>query len=253
MGLYPGSTLERFTDGATAALGDNFVGAYLHGSFGGGYADEFSDVDFVVLTARSLSAEEEAQLQALHAQLYADGEPPFAKRLEGSYAPVEVFRSLDPELRPFLYLDNGASQLTRDVHCNNAVIRHQVRERSIVLAGPDPKELIAPVDRDTLRDEARAVMDEYAEWLESDGARFPLWAQTYLVLTLCRLVFTIQTGAVAGKREAAEWGQRELDPAWAPLIAQALENRGPPESRTPADPDALDKTRQFMAYALAQR
>jgi predicted nucleotidyltransferase len=146
MGLYPASTLERLTDGAAAVLGDAFVGAYLHGSFGGGYADEWSDVDFLVLTTRDVTAEEETRLQALHAELYADGAKPWAQRLEGSYAPVEWFRSFDPELRPFLYLDNGSSQLVRDAHCNNAVIRHQVRERSIVLAGPDPKELVDLVD-----------------------------------------------------------------------------------------------------------
>jgi predicted nucleotidyltransferase len=256
VGLYPGSTLERLTDCASAGLGDAFVGAYLHGSFGGGYADEWSDIDFVVLTTHDVTADEETRLQALHAELYAEGEKPWAQRLEGSYAPVEWFRSLDPELRPFLYLDNGSSQLERDPHCNNAVIRHQVRERSIVLAGPDPKELVAPVDAAVLRDEARAALeDEYAAWFESDGERFSRWAQTYLVLTLCRLLFTARTGAVAGKAEAAVWGERELDPAWASLIRQAFDERGDPsiESGIPADPDKLAATREFVKYALAQR
>ena len=256
MGLYPASTLERLTDGAAAALGDAFVGAYLHGSFGGGYADEWSDVDFLVLTTRDVTPEEEARLQTFHAQLYTDGVTPWAQRLEGSYAQVELFRAIDPERTPFLYLDNGSSQLVRDPHCNNAVIRHQVRERSIVLAGPGPKELVAPVDPDILRAESRAVMDEYAEWFESHGERFNRWAQTYLVLTLCRLLFTARTGAVAGKAEAAAWGQRELDPAWASLIRQAFDERGDPtsiEARTPADPDGLAATREFVEYALAQR
>jgi len=256
MGLYPASTLERLADGAAAALGDAFVGAYLHGSFGGGYADEWSDVDFIVLTTRDVDLEEEARIQTLHAQLYADGVEPWAQRLEGSYASVELFRAIDPELTPFLYLDNGSSQLVRDPHCNNAVIRHQVRERSIVLAGPDPKELVAPIDPDVLRAEARASMeDDYAPWFEKHGERFNRWAQTYLVLTLCRLLFTARTGEVAGKAEAAAWGERELDPAWARLIRQAITERGDPssvEARIPADPGVLAATREFVAYALAQ-
>jgi hypothetical protein len=169
---------------------------------------------------------------------------------------VEAFRFLDPEQRPFLYLDNGSSQLERDPHCNNAVIRHQVRERSIVLAGPDPKELVAPVDPDVLRDEARAaISDDYAVWFESDGERFSRWAQTYLALTLCRLLFTARTGALAGKAQAVAWAARELDPAWTPLIQQALRDRGDPsvESRIPADPDALAATGAFVTYVLAQR
>ena len=253
---YPASTLERLTDGAAAALGDVFVGAYLHGSFGGGYADEWSDVDFVVLTTRDVNPEEETRLQTFHGQLYADGVKPWAQRLEGSYAPIELFRTIDPERTPFLYLDNGSSHLERDPHCNNAVIRHQVREGSIVLAGPDPKELVPPVDPNVLRDEARAAMEnDYAAWFENDGERFNRWAQTYLVLTLCRLLFTARTGEVAGKAEAAAWGERELDPAWARLIRQAITERGDPssvEARIPADPGVLSATRGFVAYALAQ-
>src|SRR5207248_1656203 len=90
---------------------------------------------------------------------------------------------------------------------------------------------------------------EYVEWFETNREQFNRWAQTYLVLTLCRLLFTTRTGAVAGKAEGAAWGERELDPAWASLIRRALAERGDPsvESRIPADPDAHAAIRSTSA------
>ena len=68
--------LERLVDGSREALGDNFVGAYLHGSFALGDADEHSDVDFIAITREDLSADQLAALQALHAELYRLPRPP---------------------------------------------------------------------------------------------------------------------------------------------------------------------------------
>jgi hypothetical protein len=255
VGLYPASTLERLADGAEAALGDAFVGVYLHGSFGGGYADAWSDVDFLVLTTRDLDPAEESRLQTFHAELYADGPKPWAQRLDGSYAPAEWFGRIDPERRAFLYLDNGSSHLIRDPHCNTAVIRHLVREHSVVLAGPDPRTAIDPISPTDLRAEAHTTLEGYVAWLERDRASFRGWDQAYFVLTVCRLLLTAQTGEIAGKAQAAEWATRELDPRWHQLVEQAIADRDDPEwrGRFPAEAERLDETAAFVAYALAKR
>ena len=255
MELYPDAVLRLLAEGARAALGDGFLGAYLHGSLAMGHGDEWSDVDFLVLTTRDVTADDEGRLQAFHAELFADGAPPWAQRLDGSYAPVERFRRIDPERRPFLYLDNGASQLVRDAHCNTALIRHLVREHGVAIAGPNPKTVVDAVGVDPLRAEARATMAEYAAWLARDGGSFRGWDQAYIVLTLCRLLITAETGEVAGKAEAAAWASRQLDSRWHPLVAQAIADRVDPEwrGRFPARRERMDETRAFVEYVLAQR
>jgi predicted nucleotidyltransferase len=42
--------LAELVEGARSVLGENFCGAYLHGSFATGEADAYSDVDFMVVT-----------------------------------------------------------------------------------------------------------------------------------------------------------------------------------------------------------
>ena len=63
---FPGlnGLLAELVVGAKIVLGANFVGAYLQGSFAVGDADEFSDVDFIVVTHDPLTGSEQAGLQS---------------------------------------------------------------------------------------------------------------------------------------------------------------------------------------------
>jgi hypothetical protein len=247
--------LADFVAGLRSVLGDNFTGAYMTGSFAIGDADVHSDVDWLVVTERAVSEEEQRGLNALHAELYAR-DTHWAQHLEGSYAPRAELRR--PGQAQWLFLDNGATTLEWDRHCNTSVVRWTVRERPAVLAGPDPRELIDPVPADALRDEARPVLGEYAAWAHEPHAGHPSgmsrWKQPYVVLTLCRALHTLETGTVCSKREAGEWAKRALDPEWRDLIQQALDHRPDPWGRTKQDstPILVARTRAFAdAVALS--
>jgi predicted nucleotidyltransferase len=235
--------LADLVAGAQEALGEGFVGAYLQGSFALGSADEHSDVDFVVATE---SEPDEAPLQRLHAELF-ERDVAWAQHLEGSYLPRAALRRLGPEPRSFLFLDNGARTLVRDPHCDTAVMRWTVRERGIVLAGPEPAELVDPVEPEELRDEARRKLDDYADWAATLDA-MTRWQQPYLVLTACRLRWTLEHATVAAKPEAARWALETLDPRWGPLIRAAVADRPDPWLRVqqPAPAEAAAETRAFL-------
>jgi predicted nucleotidyltransferase len=239
--------LADLVAGAREALGDGFVGAYLHGSFALGAADEHSDVDFVVATE---AEPDEEPLQRLHAELHAR-EAPWAQHLEGSYLPRAALRRLAAEPRAFLFLDNGARTLVRDPHCDTAVMRWTLRERGVVLAGPPPAGLVDPVEPEELRAEARRKLHDYADWAATLAA-MTRWQQPYLVLTACRLLWTVEHATIAAKPEAARWALGALDPRWAPLIRAAVADRPDPWLRVhqAAPADAVAET---LAFLEAQR
>jgi predicted nucleotidyltransferase len=116
------AVLGKLVSDAKAVLGDNFVGAYLQGSFAVGDADEHSDVDFLVVTRRALSETEQEGLGRLHERLFAL-ETPWAQHLEGSYVPAKQLRRIDPARAPWFYFDNGAREPIWDGHDNSAVVR----------------------------------------------------------------------------------------------------------------------------------
>jgi hypothetical protein len=234
--------LAALVAGVQDVLGDDLVGVYLQGSFALGSADEWSDVDFVVVTRGPVT--DLAPLDALHARLY-ERETPWAQHLEGSYLPRALLRRVDPARTPVPFLDNGATSLVLDPHCNTAVVRWILRRHGVVLHGPPPAELIDPVSDEDLRAEARAALRDYADW--SREAPATAWTQPYLVLTLCRIVRTIACADVVPKHEAAAWARDELDPRWRPLIDAAIAARPDPWRRVSqsADPRLWEETLRF--------
>lgn len=247
--------LHELVASVRSILAKNFCGAYLQGSSAFGTADMHSDVDFVVVTHNEVSDDQLLMLQTMHARIYAlDG--PWAQHLEGSYIPKDRLRRVDASRFSFLFLDNGASRLVWDNHCNTAVMRWSLREYGIVLDGPEPQTLMDPVSADELRREALTGVREYADWASELTEAGPMsrWKQPHLVLTFCRLLYTVAKGRVTSKREAGEWAVATLDPPWASLVQRALDDRPDPWGRVhqPAEADLIDRTLAFANYAVSK-
>ena len=269
------AVLEHLLEGVRRTLGDNFVGAYLQGSFAVGDADRQSDCDFIIVSHRDVAPDELAALQALHAQIHALPYLPWRHRLEGSYAPAAILRRLSPTPRdppgeprgpdwrdpgtsgmaasvyPFFYLPHGGDTLVRSEHDNSQVMRWCLREKGVVMAGPDPRELVDPVSPGALRAEVRDTMDRCLaanlEPLDAVG-----WVAFWVGL-YCRMLHTLATGQIHSKKAGSTWALTNLDPAGRPLIekAQAFREQDRARFLDPAEPADLAATRAFVAYAMA--
>lgn len=273
---YPelNSVLAYLLQGAQQRLGDNFVGAYLQGSFAVGDFTPWSDCDFIIVTRRDITPGELPALQELHAAIHELPAPYWHNGLEGSYAPAAILRRWSTEPRdppgepraadwadpglsgspplayPFWYLDHGASHLVRSEHDNTQVVRWCLREKGVVLAGPAPHELIDPVPPAALAAEMRQTMDRFlATGLEP--MHLVAW-QAFWVGLFCRILHTLETGAVWSKKASMTWAQNTLDPEWRGLIARAQELRKGDDSQAalPADPAEVAATRAFVRYAV---
>jgi hypothetical protein len=73
--------------------------------------------------------------------------------------PIREPSGTPPRVYPFWYLDHGADTLVRSEHDNTQVVRWCLREKSVVLTGSDPRDLIDPVSPAALRAEVRETMD----------------------------------------------------------------------------------------------
>jgi hypothetical protein len=68
------------------------------------------------------------------------------------------------------------------------------------------------------------------------------------MLTLCRILYTLQTGEVISKKDAAEWAKKALDAHWKPLIEHAWLGRQDPQPK--AEADKVTETLEFIRYAM---
>jgi predicted nucleotidyltransferase len=129
--------------------------------------------------------------------------------------------------------------------------RHIARERGIVVMGPDPKSLIDPVSPDDLR---LAVIEGLPIWvnplLDDPSELSKRGFQSFFVLSLCRMLYTLKHGEILPKLAAAEWGKEHLDPRWYPLIERALLGRQHPSLE--ADPEDVRETLAMMRFVLGQ-
>lgn len=252
--VYPdlNALLDDFVASVQTILDENLCGAYLQGSFAIGDADIHSDVDFIVVTNGEVSDKERAGLQTIHERLYGL-EPHWAQHLEGSYVPKESLRRADLGRRPYVYLDNGSTELVLDNHCNTEVVRWSLREHGIALFGPAPETLIDPVPAARLRAELRGAVREYADWAPAPTQAGPMseWKQTFLVLMFCRMLHALASGGVASKKASGMWALEALGAEWRPLVERALEDRPDPWSRVhrEADPELAERTLAFARYA----
>jgi hypothetical protein len=246
------AVLHELVTSIQAILGQNFISAYLQGSFGLGDWDVHSDVDFLIAIEHEVFEVDLPALQAMHARIF-NLESGWAKHLEGSYFPREILKSNDPTKTPLLYLDNTFDKLIRSDHDNSLVVRWVVRESGITLAGPDAGELIDPVPADDLRQEVWVTMQDWAKDIFS--GRWEMnnrWAQPFAVLSYCRMLHTLQTGRIHSKPAGAQWAKSALEDCWSGLIQRAWEERPNPslKVRQTADPDEVKATLAFIQYAL---
>jgi predicted nucleotidyltransferase len=234
-------------------LGDNFIGAYLQGSFAVGDFDIYSDVDFLILLNQDIPDDQFPPLRALHADIFKL-DCAWAQHLEGSYIPRAALVRLPPPPRKFLYLDHGSTELIRSAHDDSLVVYWSLRERGITLIGPEPRSLVAPVPADALRQEVFDTMHTWREQLlrnpdEMDNRFY----QPFAVLSYCRMLHTLESGTVRSKRAGAMWAKDALDSRWHQLIQGAWDARpGDPslKVRQKADSSDLRSTWEFMEYAV---
>lgn len=237
--------IEQVLKNAEAILQSNFLGMYLHGSLAtGGFDSKSSDIDFVVVTKDRISDVSIEALKESYAQFFSIGNK-WARALEGTYIPQKEFRRYQPSDGPYVCVHEENFYLAH--HESHWVIqRHVLRKQGVVMAGPDPITLIDFVSPEDLK---RAVKSFLREWwaptLQESERLEKRDYQVYAVLTMCRALFSLETGEVASKPVSARWVQI-AHPKWKDLIEWALDHE------RAALPDKISETKAFITYTLNQ-
>ncbi|MCA1558198.1 MAG: nucleotidyltransferase domain-containing protein, partial [Acidobacteria bacterium] len=180
--------LRELVKSVEGALGKNFIGACLQGSFAIGDFDRDSDVDFIVAVEEELSDDEVNALQIVHERIY-NLDCAWAQHLEGSYFPENILRDYSQSGLPLWYLDHGSRALVRSNHCNTVVVRWVVREHGVPLAGQNPATLVDPVPVEILRRDILQTISGWGHEILAEPGRFSnRFYQGYIVLNYCRML-----------------------------------------------------------------
>ena len=229
-------------------LQDQFIGMYLFGSLAIGDFDQFSDIDVLIATDGSISEDLFSKLKAMHTKM-AKTDSPWAVQQEVSYIPQNALLRFDRPNIIHPHLDRGAGEVLHMMaHESDWIVqRHILRERGVIVAGPDLKSLIDPVSPNELR---QSVIDALPLWIDpilEDPTQIKKRGyQSFCVLSLCRMLYTLQNKAILSKPNAAKWAMDNLDSKWQPLIARAIVGRQNPNLE--AESDDIQQTLDMMRY-----
>lgn len=214
--------LDEIVRLARRVLGDDLIGAYLHGSAVLGELRPRSDLDVLVVSERRTTPEERRML--IHRLLAISGRwgDPAAPR------PIELTIVVQSDVRPWRYpprlelqygewmrgeFERGEMPAPSAASPDLAPLITMVLLGNRPLLGPPPAEVLDPVPRDDLIRAIAAGIPGLLDDLEPDTAN--------VVLTLARIWTTTATGAIRSKDAAADWVLPRLPEEHRAVLARA--------------------------------
>jgi hypothetical protein len=209
--------------GAQGALGDNLIALYLRGSLvTGDFDPEASDIDFFAVTERRLDEQEFAALEAMHAS-FAQLPNRYGDQLEGPYIDRDAARRFKSgECHPTIARNEPL--LWREHYANWVFERWMLRASGVTLYGTEPQALIDPVSSDEILAAVRSNMTRWVEWINAPDD--PEWLlprghKAYVIETMCRVLYTLATGELAGKPQSVAWALETLSEPWRTTVERS--------------------------------
>ncbi len=221
-------------------------GVYLYGSTVlEAFVEARSDLDFMAVLNRPMTAEELRRLCALHRWL--NRKEALARRMEGHYCLLQDLRQGILTRRYPAFADGRYLGLQKVMR----LYWYQLRKAGLRVWGPEPGRLFPDVGWEEVRQEMRHNLNGY--WMGRAGRRFEFMLDSsveFAVLTVCRIVYTLERQQVITKEQAGECALDMLPGEWHRLIREALRLREGAEGRSlyPSRLGRAKETKGFIAW-----
>ena len=213
--------LRRLTQGQEDLLGDDLLGSYVFGSAAtGDFEPGVSDVDTVCVLRADPASHQLTALGRLHQEIVEDM-PGWEDRVEVVYLSSRALESFRTASSPAARISPGEPFHAIEVDHRWLIDWYQLREVGIALRGPPISSFVPEIPHSEYLD---AVREHLLTWRDSLDDLESRGDQAYAILSMCRGLWTLRTGELVSKREAARWASEEF-PEHADLIRDALEWR----------------------------
>lgn len=214
--------LELLKRGLLEIFRENLVGFYLTGSLS---YDDFnpkrSDIDLVAIIKIPASQKKIKLLKRLHLRVESKNKK-WAKRVECSYVPIRMLKNVLPPKTPRPYVGEGIFYPKAKYGNEWLINQYLLYKYALPIFGPNFKKLIKSVN---IKDVQKAcIRDLFKEWQPKIKNKKYLnnsHCQSYVVLNLCRILYTVIRGEVASKKISASWVKNQFTPEWSKLIKTA--------------------------------
>jgi hypothetical protein len=215
-------TLAQLAAAIERHWGSDLLGLYLFGSLaGGGFYAGKSDLDVMaVVTAEVEDGQQLEELRALHAAFVAE-RPAWVERIEVAYVDRDVLRTLADRPRGRIaVICPGEPLHVRDAGFESTLDWHSVSTQGETILGPPPLDLGPEVTPGAYRHAVEALLREWPSRVRAPWVAYVPAHQGYVVMTICRALYSLATGEQTTKEEAAAWAAARY-PEWSGFIHEA--------------------------------
>ena len=200
---------------------NNIIGIYIFGSLVyGGFDEKSSDIDLQVITKALLNEEEMEKIKNVHKEIIEINKI-WGKRLEVSYTPLFMFKEKVIPVIPRPYYNGKFYEKAgygNEWIINNYLILNYGQK----IYGEDFKTLLNyEISIDNVK--KSCVKDFYKEWnpkIKDEKWLLDYKNQAYIILNICRIIYTIKNNKIGNKLESAKW-VKEKYIKWNSLIEEA--------------------------------
>lgn len=219
------NTVNCICDSVKRVLKDNFIGFYIYGSLAnGGFNIKSSDIDALVVIKNPLSVDSFKTLKQMH-EGTSESDSEWLRKVELFYIPYNEMKKYDRTHPPRMRLYEG--KITNDFWQGDDWVlhRHVLREQGVIVEGPNPNTMIDPVSSQEIHQAvAEGILKNW--WIDKvlqnpDRLKESAY-QRHAILTMCRALYTLETGQITSKRASAEWARSIVENRFINLINYAL-------------------------------
>jgi hypothetical protein len=249
MNPTPYSDVNQVLDGLLSemqsVLGSKLVGLYLYGSLvWGDFDHDISDMDMLAAVATDVDPQEFFALQHMHDTI-AHRYPQWNDRIEVQYFSLLGLKTFRTQSSPMLNISPGEPFHRIEAGKEWLINWYFVQDYGVTLFGPPPQTLIDPISKaefiQAARDNVEPWRDYVGQTQDSPGH------QAYIILTLCRALYTHKHGTQVSKKQAALWTEKQF-PQWSALIQNAFLWRG--DSQHSETVETFPETVAFIHFMM---
>ncbi|WP_285397083.1 aminoglycoside adenylyltransferase domain-containing protein [Lysinibacillus sp. fls2-241-R2A-57] len=203
-------------------------GVYLYGStILEAFHPESSDIDFVTVFSRELTDEELKKLSYLHKQVRAEN--PLVKKFECEYLSLDEQNQLHLD-KSFPFFEGTKCKGERRLM---KIAVYQLIHDSYAVYGPNFSTYYSSINRQDIMQEMEYNLNHYIASKASKSYLFLFdsWIE-FIVLTLCRVYYTLKTGKITSKELACEEVIKDFDLSYSDILHEALRIRGRDQAKS---------------------
>lgn len=154
---------------------------------------------------------------------------PWAERIEAICSPASALRHSAADASHYPQIEKRTPLFRAPLEDGWVFQCLTIRDHSVKVIGADPGTLVGRLRPGISTPQPRSMI--VGRWMQQ-AAHDPTWlpwlrqarSRVFLVQTLCRLRYSLATGAVASKSRATEWARKSIGEPWGSFIAQSLAN-----------------------------